>query len=252
MTSSVATAVPAVVSLHLYGTTGVLGAVNRMARDRSRVRRLPGCSFAKLLGTGSGATFTMRDADLHHWAILICWTDDGGPARFENSTTHRAWSKLTHEQASFRLRPLAARGTWSGHVPFGDPVAERWDGAVAALTRARIKPRHWPTFWRAVPPVSADLHAGGGVLQTLGIGEAPVGLQGTFSIWQNSAALNEFAYGRSPHREVVRRTAELGWYSEELFARFAVLETAGTYRGQRVPQGRSEEIGPLNPYGHPS
>ena len=247
MTSSVTTAVPAVVSLHLYGTTGVLAAVNRMARDRSRVRRLPGCSFAKLLGTGSGATFTMRDADLHHWAILTCWTDDAGPGRFEDSAIHRAWSDLSHEQASFRLQPLAARGTWSGRTPFGDPVAPRWDGAVAALTRARIKPRHWPTFWRAVPAVSADLHAGGGVLQTLGVGEAPVGLQGTFSIWRDSAALNEFAYGRSPHQEVVRRTAEVGWYAEELFARFAVLESSGTYRGQSVQQARPVENGPLNP-----
>jgi hypothetical protein len=247
VTSSVDTAVPAAVSLHLYGTTGVLAAVNRMARDRGRVRRLPGCSFAKLLGTGSGATFTMRDADLHHWAILTCWTDHAGPARFEASATHRAWSELSHEQASFRLRPLAARGTWSGLTPFGDPVTERWAGAVAALTRARIKPRHWPTFWRAVPAVSADLHAGDGVLATIGIGEAPVGLQGTFSIWRDSTALNEFAYGRSPHQEVVRRTTELGWYAEELFARFAVLDTSGTYRGRSVQLPRAGENGPLNP-----
>jgi hypothetical protein len=66
----------------------------------------------------------------------------------------------------------------------------------------------------------------------LGIGEAPLGLQGTFSVWESGAALNEFAYGRAPHAAVVGRTAREGWYAEELFARLAVLSTAGTVGGR--------------------
>jgi hypothetical protein len=87
-------------------------------------------------------------------------------------------------------------------------------------------------FWRAVPPVSGDLHAGPGLRFALGIGEAPIGLQGTFSVWNSARALNEFAYGRPAHVAVVRRTAEEGWYAEELFARFAVLSAAGTVGGR--------------------
>ena len=92
------------------------------------------------------------------------------------------------------------------------------------------------TFWAAVPPVSADLHESPGLRLALGIGEAPVGLQGTFSVWDSSAALNDFAYARSPHQEVVERTAREGWYAEELFARFAVLSARGTVGG-REPLG---------------
>jgi hypothetical protein len=92
------------------------------------------------------------------------------------------------------------------------------------------------TFWRAVPPVSADLHESPGLRLALGIGEAPLGLQGTFSVWDSAAALNSFAYDRAPHAAVVTRTAQEGWYAEELFARLALLSAEGTLGG-RDPLG---------------
>jgi hypothetical protein len=228
--------VPAVVSLHLYGVAGlgVARAVGRMAVDRGAVRRLPGATFVKLLGTGSGRTFTLRDADPHHWGVLVCWRDAEGPARFEASRAHAEWSAFAHEQARIVLRPLSSRGTWARRTPFGDPGAPRWDGPVAALTRARIRPRLWRTFWSSVPPVSTDLHAVDGLELAIGIGEAPVGLQGTFSLWRSAAPLTEFAQRRAPHQDAVRRTHELDWYAEELFARFAVLDASGRYEGRDV------------------
>ena len=211
--------VPAVVSLHVYGVrgAGVAKALAHMGFDRRTVRRIPGATFAKLLGTGSGRTFTPRDAD--------------GPARYEATRSHASWSSSAYEEGRILLRPLASRGTWAGRQPFGDPVAHRWDGPVAAITRARIKPTLWRTFWSAVPPVSGDLRATDGLDLAIGIGEAPVGLQGTFSMWSTNAALTEFAHRRSPHVEVMRRTHDIEWYAEELFARFAVIDSRGTYSG---------------------
>ncbi len=228
--------VPAVVSLHVYGVHGraIGSALAHMGRDRGRVRRMDGVTFAKLLGTGDGRTFTMRDADLGHWGVLACWSDLDGPARYDASTVHRSWTDVAHEQARFLLRPLASRGTWVGRQPFGDPLPSRWDGPVAAVTRARIKPAQWRTFWAAVPPVSLDLKAVDGLDFAIGIGEAPVGLQGTFSCWRSGSALTEFAQRRSPHQEVMRRTHETGWYAEELFARFALVDARGDYAGTPV------------------
>ena len=99
------------------------------------------------------------------------------------------------------------------------------------MTRARLALRRAATFWAAVPPVSADLHRAPGLRLALGIGEAPLGLQGTFSVWDSTAALNAFAYRRAPHAEVIERTALEGWYAEELFARFAVRSAAGSVGG---------------------
>jgi hypothetical protein len=117
---------------------------------------------------------------------------------------------------------------------------------VAAVTRARIRPSQWRPFWSAVPPVSLDLRAVDGLRLALGIGEAPVGLQGTFSVWESPAALTQFAHRRAPHVEVMRRTREVGWYAEELFARFALVDARGRYDGRPVDSaapGRGADVG---------
>jgi hypothetical protein len=204
-----------------------------MARDRRPLRRTPGLRFGKLLGTGAGRTFTLRDADRNHWGLLACWDSAGAAAAFESGPVARGWGRIAAERLRVDLRPLASRGRWSRRQPFGDPTPDRsYGGPVAAVTRARIVPRHAVEFWRSVPPVSADLHRVEGLRLAVGIGEAPVGLQGTFSLWDSSDAVTAFAHGRAPHVEAVRRTAELGWYAEELFARFAVLRLDGTFDGR--------------------
>jgi hypothetical protein len=208
-----------------------------MAVDRLRLRRHPGLRFAKLLGTGSGRTFTARDADPHRWALLTVWDDEVAAGRFDGGRVVAGWARIAEEEWSARLRPLASRGRWSRREPFGSPAAAPWNGPVAAVTRARLAPARARRFWRAVPPVSAELHRTPGLLLALGIGEAPLGLQGTFSLWRSAAALNEFAYQRPAHLDAVRRTGSEGWYAEELFARFALLSSRGTVGGADPASG---------------
>ncbi|MBL7488725.1 spheroidene monooxygenase [Frankia sp. AgB1.9] len=142
----------------------------------------------------------------------------------------------------------AAGETAGTALPPRGPVAP---GLVTVLTRARLAPRHAVSFWRAAPAVAADLAALAGTPTTegtsagpatpagtvaptlaIGIGEAPIGLQGTFSVWPSLAAVRAFAYRRPAHAAAVRRTGEVGWYAEELFARFAVLAGHGTVDGR--------------------
>ncbi|MGZ4603350.1 MAG: monooxygenase [Kineosporiaceae bacterium] len=226
------------VTLTLWGVrpAAIPAATLRMALDRRHLRHAPGLRFAKLLGTGSGRTFTVRDADPLHWGLLAVWDDPADAERFATGRTHRAWEALARERLDIRLRPIASRGRWSGRRPFGDPRPQRVPGPVAALTRARIRAGRHRAFWRAVPPVSSDLHSVPGLRLAVGIGEAPIGLQGTFSLWESAEPLVDFAHRRAAHREVVRRTAREGWYAEELFARFAVIDVSGTF-GTRQPLG---------------
>jgi hypothetical protein len=227
------------VTLTLWGVppAAVPAATLRMALDRRHLRRTPGLRFGKLLGTSSGGSFRVRDADPLHWALLGVWDDGASAERFAAGTTHRAWERLASERLDVTLRPIASRGRWSGREPFGEPVPQPVEGPVAALTRARIRTRKLRTFWRSVPPVSRDLRTTPGLRLAVGIGEAPVGLQGTFSLWDSSARLVEFAHRRPAHLEVIARTAREGWYAEELFARFEVLGVRGTFEGRRpLPQ----------------
>lgn len=227
---------PPTVRLDVWGVSGIdiARAFTRMGLQRRSVRRLPGLQFAKLMGTGSGETFTMSDADAKHWALLTTWTGDEYASAFEESRVARSWNRSADEHLTVTMKPLVSRGKWSGKEPFSVPDTKAGPGPIAAITRARIKPQMWTKFWSAVPPVSLDLHADPGVVFTLGIGEAPVGLQGTFSIWRDAKAISDFAYRRPAHAEVVRRTHELNWYAEEMFTRFQVLEVTGTYNGSPV------------------
>ena len=227
--------VPALVTLHLWRVPrrAVPAAVLRMARDRSPVRRTPGVRFAKLLGTGDGRTFTARDADPLRWGLLATWTDAAAARAFDDASPVAAgWRRLAEETYRLDLRPVVSRGLWSGRSPFGDPTPVREQGPVAAITRARLSPTRDARFWSAVPPVSAELHRSPGLRAAVGIGEAPVGLQGTFSLWESINAMRDFAHRSAAHVDVVGRTEQEGWYAEELFARFAVLGTAGTLDGR--------------------
>lgn len=231
-------------SFHVFrvGPAAVPRAVARMALDRGPLRRTRGLRFGKLLGTGSGRTFTMRDADPTRWGLFAVWASRSDLDRFEtNSSVLRGWHRMAVERWRVELRVLHSAGRWAGVDPFEGATADAGDGPVAALTRARIKWRLATQFWKAVPPVSAALHAQPGLRAAIGFGEAPVGLQGTLSIWDSAASLTDFAYRGAAHRAAIKATADRGWYAEELFARFTVVRSCGTIDGRNPLPGLGDD-----------
>jgi hypothetical protein len=236
--------VPEVVTLHLWRVPRrqVPTAVARMALDRRLLRATPGLRFAKSLGTGDGRTFTLRDADPCRWGLLATWRSSADAAAFESGPVARAWDRVADERWRADLSAVSSRGRWAGREPFGLPSPRRTAGPVAAITRARLRLRNARSFWRAVPDVSASLAAAPGLRLAVGIGEAPLGLQGTFSLWSSSAALTDFASRGAAHADAVRRTPVEGWYAEELFARFAVLRTEGTVDGRDPLAGAGDAV----------
>jgi hypothetical protein len=198
-----------------------------MAVDRFRSRQFTGISFSKLLGTGSGKTFTARDANLYRWGIVVV-IDENRIEAFDSSPIITNWRKRSTSEVRAVLAPLSSHGLWSKKNPFDftSPLSNP-DSTIAAITRARIKWDKNFIFWRSVPPVVIDLHSNPGLISAIGIGEAPIGLQGTFSLWKSASALRDFAYKGQAHQIAIEQTKEIGWYSEELFARFEVLELRG-------------------------
>jgi hypothetical protein len=43
--------------------------------------------------------------------------------------------------------------------------------------------------------------------------------------------MQQFAYGRREHSEVIKTTRRDKWYSEDMFVRFSILSTRGSLRG---------------------
>jgi hypothetical protein len=188
--------------------------------------------FHKSLGVGKGETFTPRDADPLSWG-LIAVVDD--IEAFDGSPVISQWRKNSVNEFRAVLSPISSHGKWARKDPFSSEFNDvdaresikAWSGQVVAITRARIKWHQNFRFWRSVPPVTISLKSAEGLVSAIGIGEAPIGLQGTFSLWQSAAAVRNFAYRGQAHQKAIADTARYNWYSEELFARFAVLEQRG-------------------------
>ncbi|CAN2193567.1 hypothetical protein MCEMRE191_00583 [Candidatus Nanopelagicaceae bacterium] len=203
-----------------------LNAIHAMGFDRFRLMLDTNVSFYKSLGTGKGETFTPSDANALQWGLIACVEDI---EKFDNSFVVKRWRRISQSEFRAVLEPISSHGQWAGKEPFVATVKD-WDGQVAAITRARIRWSQNFRFWRSVPPVTISLKSAPGLVAAIGIGEAPIGLQGTFSLWESAAAIREFAYKGAAHQKAIADTSAYKWYSEELFARFAVREVRGSIK----------------------
>jgi heme-degrading monooxygenase HmoA len=235
-----------VVRLHLWGVDDrhVPSAFIRMGAHRLALRRMArrpdGPTFAKLLGTARPTTFGPSATDPHHWGLLTVWRSAAHADAFDDSPVARSWALIATESARIGATPVASRGQWSRREPFGRPVPSPIHGPVAALTRARIRTGHLRDFWAQSEQVAGGLADSDGVMLATGIGEAPVALQGTISIWRTVEDMNRFARHESRHVEAMRKAPTDGWYAEELFARLRVDHASGTFAGIELSDIQAE------------
>ncbi len=210
-------------------------AMARLGTDRLRMSSIPGLRFWRLLGTGQGSN-TGPSADFRRTALFAVWESEVHLEAFlADSPIVRRWSEA-EEFWQCRLRRVGGHGTWRKVDPLEAMLEGDKTGAVAIITRADVRLRSWRAFSAAGHPVSEELAAASGLLAVVGIGEAPVGRLGTFSLWESLAAARAFALQGPEHREVVRRTRDENWYGEELFARFEPYASEGLWGG-RDPLG---------------
>ncbi|RYU92307.1 DUF3291 domain-containing protein [Mucilaginibacter terrigena] len=201
------------------------------------VHRIPmclqdGCTFWKLLGSGRNGTFDLQP-DWQQWGLLAVWNDREAYDKFAaTSVVSKWWKALGTESWTLLCEPMQSHGKWDGKEPFGNPNNAITCGRIAVLTRATIKMSRLKNFWSHVDEVANLMTGAPGYITSLGVGEAPVYRQATFSIWESLEDMKAFAYGSKQHAEVIKKTRSEGWYSEELFARFRIIESIGTLNGK--------------------
>jgi spheroidene monooxygenase len=82
------------------------------------------------------------------------------------------------------------------------------------------------SFWKQAPATQADLVASPGCLLAMGLGEAPLLRQCTFSVWLDTASMLGYSMNGA-HRKAVDSAYTKGYFSESMFVRMRVLQHQG-------------------------
>ena len=200
-----------------------------MARGQRSLKGLPGLVFAKALGSGHEGGFGLRPSASRQGLFAVFEGEDLANEFVERSPHVRAYRSRSRESCVLKLRATSCRGSWDGQ-PIGVTAAAPEEGPVVALTRASIRPRRVAAFWRQSPPSEASLAHAQGCRLAVGLGEAPVLRQATFSLWQSQAHMD--AYARSgAHLAAIHAAYDGRYFSESMFARFVPLSMQGQWKG---------------------
>jgi hypothetical protein len=185
-------------------------------------------TFWKLMGCGRNGSFD-KTPDWRQWALLEVLPDQLTPT---SGFLNRWWHFFRCEKWELWLQPIEGHGLWDGKEVFGSlPKQTDYAGQIAVLTRATIRISQLSRFWEHVDAVAQRMSTAKGFITSVGIGEVPWIKQATFSIWESKEDMRSFAYRLQEHAQVVRKTKQEKWYSEELFVRFQIIDSKGSLRG---------------------
>jgi heme-degrading monooxygenase HmoA len=115
-------------------------------------------------------------------------------------------------------------------------------GPIATLTRASIRPRTATQFWKLAPSTQAGLEQAPGCRLAVGLGEAPLVRQATFSLWESADAMERYARA-GPHLAAVQAAHQQQFFSESMFARFHPYAAEGVWKGRRYPDALRPQAG---------
>jgi hypothetical protein len=210
------------------GIINCFWAFKSLGTTPKKLEEIPGLIFYKIMGSGGQKGFGIIP-NFGVYSLLCTWeSTDHADAFFKNHQIFNNFKQRSIGYQTIFLSPLASHGTWDGKNPFPNPKLKT-DGKVAVITRGRIKKSKLWKFWQYVGPSSEGVNQKKGVLFSIGIGELPIIQQATFSIWENTEKMVDFAYKSKQHTQVIQKTKELNWYSEELFARFSIIKSDGNW-----------------------
>lgn len=203
---------------------------SRLAFSRWFPDQAPGLKFIKTLGSGRGGGFGLAPSASYQGVFCLFDELEQAQAFEADAALVNRYRMRSDECLSLILQPANARGAWDGVSLQAGPAIEP-DAPLAALTRASIRPSAAAAFWRYAPAAQAGLVDAEGCELAIGLGEAPLLRQATFSLWKNAAAMD--AYARTgAHEQAIRAAWRHSFFSESMFVRFAPLSLRGTWNGR--------------------
>lgn len=211
----------------------------RLVAGATPYKDVPGLTMVKVMGSGHGGGFSLRPSATHQG--LICTFSHLDLAlKFLDSPAVQAYRSRARESWMGVMAVQSARGHWDKQAwqastaqalgEHAEPTNEAL-GPFAVLTRASIVPTKAMAFWRYAPAAQADLSQAPGCLLAMGLGEAPLVRQCTFSLWQDTAAMLQYAH-QGAHQAASAAAYKHQFFSESLFVRMQVLKMAGVWQGR--------------------
>lgn len=207
----------------------------RLVAGATPYKEVPGLTMLKVMGSGHGGGFSLRPSATHQG--LICTFSHLDLAlKFLDSPWVQAYRQRAREFWSGVLSVQSARGHWDKQSwqPTADQALDGHDrakGPLAVLTRASIVPTKAMAFWRYAPAAQAELSESPGCMLAMGLGEAPLVRQCTFSLWQDTAAMVHYAH-QGAHQVASAAAYRHQFFSESLFVRMQVLQMSGDWKGR--------------------
>ncbi len=202
-------------------------AFTRMGRPPLLNQTIEGLTFWKALGSGSGNGFSAWP-DFSTFGLLTVFNTEAQADQFLESDVIAEYIESSSNFGHVLMHSIKAHGQWSKQEPFLSSATYDETKPIAVITRATIKPKLAYKFWKYVPSVSKSMDGHAGIIYSKGIGEWPILMQATFSLWETGDAMMAYAYKNKKHADMVKKTRELKWYSEELFSRFHPFEIRGS------------------------
>jgi len=203
---------------------------SRIVLGARPLRNVPGLRLAKALGSGHDGGFGLRPSASRQGLFAVFGSQADADAFIQTSPIPKAYAARSREFLSLKLRATSSRGTWGG-AEMAATASAPTSGPVAALTRASIRPSRARDFWAHSPASERALQDAPGCLLAVGLGEAPILRQATFSLWESQAAMDAYARGGA-HLQAIRAATAGGWFSESMFVRFVPLQLQGRWRGR--------------------
>ena len=203
---------------------------SRVVLGERALREVAGLRFARVLGSGREGGFGLVPSADRHGLFALFDDDDAADRFIDRSPVLAVYRAHASELLVARLRATSCRGSWSGQRM---AVSATVDAAapVAALTRAAIRPLRAAAFWRHAPPSQGGLAEAQGCRLAVGLGEAPLLRQATFSLWDDSAAMDAYAR-QGPHLAAIRAAQRGDYFAESMFVRLVPTRLEGCWLGR--------------------
>lgn len=216
-----------IVSLFKYqGFKNKWKALARMGRPPVANQKIDGLTFWKPFGTGSGRGFSIRP-DFSTFSLLTVFENEDKAQAFIDSEIMKIYTDKAEAHSHVLMHNISSRGEWGNLKPFKQLEAPAPDESLAVITRAKLKPRYIFAFWKKVPGISKSLDEYPEIIYQKGVGEWPLVMQVTFSIWKNKEALMDFTNKTSAHGQAARKAVEKDYFKDSLFARFHPFDIQG-------------------------